>query len=152
MFRGASSLNIDAKGRLAVPSRYRDRIVEICGGRLIVTIGLLTRSLVVYLFPDWQTIEAELENLPALDAKAQAIRHLLIGHAAECDMDGHGRILVPPALREFASLGKRITMVGQGNKFELWDEAAWGARRDALLGEVGELLVEPSDAMRALVL
>lgn len=143
---------MDTKGRLAIPSRYRERLEESCGGRLVVTISLLERCLVVYPFADWQNIEDELRRLPALDQKAQAISHLLIGHAAECDMDGHGRILVSQSLREFAALERRVKMVGQVGKFELWDEATWAERREQLLGQVGDLLEQPSEALRALVL
>ncbi|MDX1512554.1 MAG: division/cell wall cluster transcriptional repressor MraZ [Gammaproteobacteria bacterium] len=152
MFRGEYPLNLDSKGRLAVPSRYRERLAETCGGKLVITISLLERCLVAYPFPDWQRIEDALRELPALDAKAQALSHLLIGHANECDMDGHGRLLVPQNLREFAGLEKRIKMVGQVRKFELWDDDTWTARREALLAEVDQLKSEPSDALRGLVL
>ncbi len=143
---------MDSKGRLAVPSRYRERLSESCSGKLVVTISLLERCLAVYPFPDWQRIEEELKDLPALDAKAQAITHLLIGHAAECDLDSHGRLLVPPSLRKFAGLDKQIKMVGQVKKFELWADDAWAARREELLAQVGELLEQPSEALRSLVL
>lgn len=152
MFRGESSLNLDPKGRLAVPSRYRELLAEACGGRVIVTISLLERCLVVYPFPDWQRIEDDVRKLPALDPKAQAISHLLIGHANECELDGHGRVLVPPSLREFASLEKRVRVVGQVRKFEIWDEDAWAARREAFLGQIGALSDEQSEVLRSLVL
>ena len=145
-------MTLDAKGRLAVPSRYRERLMEDYGGKLVATISLLERCLVVYPFPDWQQIEDELRRLPALDPKAQAISHLLIGHAAECDMDGQGRILIPPSLRQWAGLDKRVRMVGQMKKFELWDEGNWTARREELLGQIGDLLSQPSEALRSLVL
>ena len=143
---------MDDKGRLAVPSRYRDRLSDGCGGKLVVTISLLERCLVVYPFPDWQQIEEELRKLPALDVKAQAISHLLIGHATECDLDSHGRFLVPQTLREFATLNKQVRMVGQVTKFELWADTVWSARREELLSQVGDLLAEPSEALRSLVL
>ncbi len=152
MFRGESTLNMDNKGRLAVPRRYRAQLGEMCGGALVVTISLLNRCLVVYPFSHWQDIEQELKNLPALDRKAQAIRHLLIGHATECELDGQGRILVSQSLREFANLEKRVKMIGQAGKFELWNEQAWADQRDELLADVGALLAEPSDELRALVL
>ena len=152
MFRGESSLTIDQKGRLAVPARYRERLSELCAGRIVITISLLCRSLTVYPYPDWQRIEADLKNLPALDPKAQAIRHLLIGHAAECELDGQGRVLIAPSLREFAGLEKQVKLVGQGSKFELWNEAAWAARREALLAQVDDLLADPSEALTSLVL
>lgn len=152
MFRGEYSLSLDAKGRLTIPSRYRDRLVEACGGKLIVTISLLERCLVVYPYPRWQRIEDELKDLPALDRQAQTINHLLIGHAVDCDMDGNGRVLLTQALRNFAELDKRIMMVGQVDKFELWDEEHWVVRRDEYLGVVPRLQEESSDALRKLVL
>ena len=152
MFRGECSLSLDAKGRLAIPSRYRERLAELCGGKLIVTISLLERCLVVYPFPRWQRIEDELKDLPTLDRKAQSVIHLLIGHAADCDMDSNGRVLLSQSLRNFAGLDKRIMMVGQVDKFELWDEAGWKRRRDELLDDVPQLHEEPSDVLRTLVL
>lgn len=152
MFRGEYSLSLDAKGRLAIPSRYRERLVETCGGKLIVTISLLERCLVVYPYPRWQRIEDELKDLPALDSQAQAINHLLIGHAVDCDMDSNGRVLLSQTLRNFAGLDKRIMMVGQVDKFEIWDDAGWNQRRDELLDGVPQLHREPSDALRKLVL
>jgi len=152
VFRGECSLSLDAKGRLAIPSRYRERLAELCGGKLIVTISLLERCLVVYPYPRWQRIEDELKDLPTLDRKAQSVIHLLIGHAADCDMDSNGRVLLSQSLRNFAGLDKRIMMVGQVDKFELWDEAGWSRRRDELLDDVPQLHEEPSDVLRTLVL
>jgi len=152
VFRGEYSLSLDAKGRLAIPSRYRERLVEDCGGKLIVTISLLERCLVVYPYPRWQRIEEVLKDLPTMDRQAQAINHLLIGHAVDCDMDGNGRVLLTQALRNFATLDKRITMVGLVDKFELWDEAGWLQRRDELLVDVPSIHEDPSDALQKLVL
>lgn len=152
MFRGDFALTMDAKGRLAVPSRYRERLADACGGKLVVTISLLERCLVAYPFPDWQRIENTLDGLPALDQKAQAISHLLIGHATELDLDAQGRILLPQSLRDFANLGKRVRMVGQIRKFELWNEETWTERRDQLLNQVDVLQEAPGEALRSLVL
>ena len=152
MFRGDYSLNVDAKGRLAIPTRYRERLQDACSGSLVLTISLTERCLAAYPFPEWQRIEDHIQSLPAFDEKAQAISHLLIGHAAECDMDGQGRVLIPPSLREWARLDKRVHMVGQVKKFELWDEGAWAARREELLGKTAELLSDPSEALKHLVL
>jgi MraZ protein len=139
---------------LAVPTRYRERLVEGCGGKLVVTISLMDRCLTVYPFPDWQRVEDEIKALPALDSQVHAISHLLIGHATECDLDGHGRMLLPQSLRDFASLDKRVHMVGQVRRFELWNEDAWSTRRDELLGQIGNLQIQASQsqALRDLVL
>ena len=152
MFRGEYSLTIDSKARMAVPARYRERLDELGGGKLVITISLMERCLVVYPFPEWQRIEADLEKLPALDPQAQTISHLLIGHATECDMDSHGRVLLPQSLREFAGLDRHAKMIGLVRKFELWEEQAWAERREEYLGQVGELRSEPTGALRDLVL
>ena len=154
MFRGEFSLSLDVKGRLAVPSRYRDRLSEDCGGKLIATISLMYAALVVYPLPDWQDIEDNLKALPAFDTQAQLIRHLVIGRAADLELDGQGRVLLPQTLREFAGLTKRVTMVGQGRNFELWDETAWSTWCKEQLQRVqeGTLLRDQSPALGALVL
>jgi MraZ protein len=152
VFRGDLPLSLDPKGRLAIPTRYRDRLVESCGGLLVATVSLSERCLVVYPAPEWRAIEEQLRALPALDPQAQTINRLLIGHASDCEMDGQGRILVPATLREWAGLDRRVRMIGQVNKFEIWDEDAWAVRRAELLAQVGGLLQTPSDALRSLVL
>lgn len=154
MFRGEFSLNLDAKGRLAVPSRYRGPLAESGGGRLIATISLMDPCLVVYPLPEWEKIEYQLRNLPALERKAQTIRQLLIGRAADLELDSHHRVLLPQHLRDFANLEKRVKMVGQVNNFELWNEATWHQWCADQLAQVqtGELLREPSEALSSLVL
>lgn len=135
-----------------MPSRYRERISDSCNSRLVVTISLMDRCLVLYPFPEWQRIENEIQALPSLDPQVRAISHLLIGHACECDLDSHGRILLPQSLRDFASLDKRVCLIGQVHKLEIWDAMAWQSRREELLGQVGILPTEISDALRQLVL
>lgn len=132
MFRGVNALNLDAKGRLAIPSRYRDRLRGCCDGQLIVTVDP-DRCLLLYPLPDWEAIEHRLAALPNLNAQTRRLQRLLIGHATECEMDGNGRILLPQPLREFAMLEKRVVMIGQGSKFELWDEGRWSENREAWL-------------------
>lgn len=132
MFRGVSALNLDTKGRLAIPSRYRERIAACCEGQLIVTVDR-DRCLLMYPLPDWEEIERKLVSLPNLDPQARRLQRLLIGHATECDMDGNGRILLPQLLRDFAMMEKKTVLIGQGNKFELWDEGRWNEQRDAWL-------------------
>jgi MraZ protein len=149
VFRGDYSLNLDAKGRLAVPARFRALINERGGGALVVTVSLTDRCLTIYPLVEWQRIEEEIQQLPTFDRQAQAIRHLLIGRASEVEMDAHGRILLPPQLREWAHLDKRVQLVGQVRKFELWNQEAWLQRIDEV---AGELMSEPSEALRSLVL
>ncbi len=135
MFRGVSTLNLDAKGRMAMPSKYRDRLQSLCEGQLVVTVDR-DHCLLLYPLPEWEVLERKLVKLPSLNKQARRLQRLLIGHATEMELDGNGRILLPPPLREFAELDKRIVLIGQGNKFEIWNEAQWGERRDGWLNEV----------------
>ena len=124
MFRGISQLNLDVKGRLAVPAKYRDALLERCGGHLIIT-GDADRCLLVYPLPDWELIQQKLEGLSNLDPRVRELQRRLIGFAVDVDMDGAGRVLISPALREYAELDKEVVLVGQGKKFELWNKANW---------------------------
>lgn len=124
MFRGVANLNLDAKSRAAMPARFRQRLLENCGGQLIVTIDP-QRCLLVYPLPEWERIERELMSLPKLHPQTQLLHRLLIGHATDVELDAQGRFLIPPPLREFAELGRRIVLIGQVNKFEIWDEDRW---------------------------
>ena len=151
MFRGSHPLKMDAKGRLSVPARFRERLLEKCEGRMTATISLGQRCLSVYPAPAWEALEDEVRRLPGMDPEAQKIRRLLVGNGTDCDMDSQGRILVSPGLREWAGLDKRVQMVGQIQKFELWDESAWSQHREKLLAEVGgEIMAQPSEEVRSL--
>lgn len=134
MFRGINPLTLDAKGRLVVPTKYRDRLQAESGGRLVVTVDR-ERCLLLYTLPEWEEIERRLLRLPTLNRKVRRLQGLLIGHATDIELDGHGRVLLPAVLREIASLERRAVLIGQGNKFELWDEQAWNARRESWLAE-----------------
>lgn len=136
MFRGATKVTLDAKGRLAVPARYRDRIRERSQGRVVVTVDR-DQCLLLYPTPDWEEIERKLMQLPSLQPQARRLQRLMVGHATDLELDGHGRLLLPPKLREFAGLARGAVLIGQGNRFELWDETRWKAREDEWL-EGGE--------------
>lgn len=128
MFRGVNALNLDNKGRLAIPTRYRDELARLANSRMVITVDR-DHSLLLYPLPEWEEIERKLVKLPSFNVQARRLQRLLIGHATEVELDGNGRILLPPLLREFASLDKAVVMIGQGNKFEIWDEAKWNTRR-----------------------
>ncbi len=134
MFRGATKVTLDAKGRFAIPTRYRERLAARCEGQLVATVDK-DYCLLIYPFPDWEEIERKLVRLPSLNKQARRLQRLMVGYATEIDIDGHGRILLPRELREFASLGRQAILIGQGNKFELWDEASWNEKRDSWLDE-----------------
>ncbi len=130
MFRGINPLSLDTKGRMSMPTRYRQQLQDNCQGQLIITIDA-DRCLLLYPLPVWEIIEQQLVALSSADPTKRALKRLLLGHAEECGLDGSGRLLLPGPLREFAGLEKKIVLVGQGNKFELWDEALWYRQRDA---------------------
>lgn len=120
---------------MAMPKRYRERLVERSEGRLVVTIDTDERCLLLYPLPEWETIERKLDALPSFNAHARRVQRLLMGHATDAEMDGTGRILVPPPLRQYAGMDKRVVLIGQGKKFELWDETQWSEKRDQWLAE-----------------
>ena len=132
MFRGANKLTLDVKGRLVMPTRYRERLQERCGGNLVVTVDK-DQCLLLYPLPDWEDIERKLNKLPTLNPQVRRLQRLMIGHATDLELDSHGRLLLPGSLREFAGLTRDAMLVGQGIRFELWDEARWNERRDEWL-------------------
>jgi MraZ protein len=132
MFRGANKLTLDAKGRMVMPTRYRERLQERCGGKLVITVDK-DQCLLIYPLPDWEEIERKLMRLPTLNPQARRLQRLMVGHATDLELDGHGRVLLPPSLREYGLLTRDAVLIGQGVRFELWDEARWNERRDEWL-------------------
>jgi len=124
MFRGIAQLSLDSKGRLAVPARHRDLLLERCAGHLVITADA-DRCLLVYPLPDWELIQQKLEALSNLDPRVRDLQRRLIGFAVDVDMDNAGRVLIAPALRQYAQLDKNVVLVGQGKKFELWNQESW---------------------------
>lgn len=135
MFRGLSSGQIDAKGRITIPANYRTLMMEESSGSLVVTIDTEQRCLLLYPFPAWQIIEEKLESLPSFQPAARRIQRLLMGHATELELDRQGRILLPNLLREYANLDKSVVLVGQGKKIEIWSEPLWEDARITWLAE-----------------
>jgi MraZ protein len=124
MFRGTQFLSLDAKGRLAIPSRQRQRLADLCGAHLVITAHP-QRCLLIYPEPGFAELERKLNAMPAHLEETTALQRLLIGYANDVEMDAQGRVLLTPAQREFAGLDKHVALVGMVNRFELWDEAAW---------------------------
>ncbi|AIU74140.1 MAG: division/cell wall cluster transcriptional repressor MraZ [Hafnia alvei] len=125
MFRGATTINLDGKGRLAVPMRYRELLLEESQGQMVCTIDLHQPCLLLYTLPQWEVIEQKLSRLSSMNPVERRIQRLLLGHASECQMDSAGRLLIASTLRQHAGLTKQVMLVGQFNKFELWDEENW---------------------------
>lgn len=139
MFRGINQLNLDAKGRAALPAKYRDRLRELCDGNLVLTIDPTNSTkepcLLLYPLPDWEEIQAKIDGLSSFNPTSRKVQRLLVGHADDLTMDANGRVLLPATLREYAQMDKRIVLIGQGKKFELWDETVWNNSRQAWLDE-----------------
>ena len=133
MFRGVQHINLDAKGRLSVPARQRESLLDISAGSIVVTIDTQSSCLVLYPLREWERIERDVQNLPTLNPAIRRFQRLVLGYASDLDLDSNGRILLPGALREYAHLEKRVVLVGQGNKLELWSELLWEAECEAAL-------------------
>ncbi|MDC9597733.1 division/cell wall cluster transcriptional repressor MraZ [Xenorhabdus anantnagensis] len=125
MFRGATLVNLDNKGRLTVPARYREMLNEESTGQMVCTIDLHQPCLLLYTLPEWEIIEEKLSRLSSMNPAERRVQRLLLGHASECQMDNAGRLLLANTLRQHAGLTKEVMLVGQFNKFELWDEQVW---------------------------
>ncbi len=149
MFRGISLVVLDVKGRIALPVRYRERLTQHECKQVVITIDTESPCLLLYPLREWEQIEAKLNALPSFNPVTRRIQRLLIGHATELEFDNNGRILLPSLLRDYAKLGKKVMLVGQSKKIELWDEATWNAKRSdwlleglqasELSGELGSL-------------
>jgi MraZ protein len=147
VFRGLSAVNLDAKGRLAIPMKYRQLLVDLCAGRLVATIDTEERCLLIYPVDEWEVIQAKIEALPSFNPSARRIQRLLIGHATDIELDANGRILLSHPLREYAQLDKEIILLGQGKKLELWSKDLWNSRRDDYIAEVNAPEVLPDELL-----
>ncbi|HEC17703.1 MAG TPA: transcriptional regulator MraZ [Sedimenticola sp.] len=148
MFRGANNISLDSKGRITIPTRFRECLKSRCASQLVITLDVTSRRkdnasrcLLIYPLPDWEEIERKLAKLPSLDKTVRTLQRAMQGNAMDVEMDGQGRILVPPLLRKRAKLDKRAVLVGQGRKFELWNEKGW----DELLDECQDIDLDRPD-------
>ena len=122
MFRGEHKHTIDAKGRLTVPSDFR----ELLGEKFVLTKGF-EGCLSIYPMTEWEAFEKKLSALPLTNKNARTLTRFFVAGATECELDKQGRILVPPTLREFAGLEKNVMLAGQLGRIDIWDEAKWWA-------------------------
>ena len=135
MFRGISNISIDPKGRLAMPAKYREDIAENAAGQIVITVDHTDKCLLVYPMDQWLKVEKTLMSLPNMNRRVRNMQRLILGHAAELELDAQGRVLLPAPLREYANIDKRAVLVGQANKLELWNADTWEAARESLLQE-----------------
>jgi len=148
MFQGAAALNLDAKGRMAIPARHRDALTRAGDGRLVLTAHP-HRCLLLYPEPAWEPIRAKILAAPSLEVQSAMLRRLLVGFAVDIEMDAAGRLLLPPELRQYAGLEKGVWLVGQGNGFEIWSDAGWQAQQETIFAQ-GDKLLPPGLADLAL--
>jgi MraZ protein len=142
MFRGATLLNLDVKGRLAVPSKHRDALQAQCAGNLVLTAHP-HGCLLLYPQPAWEPIQAKMMALSSFDKQSSALQRLLVGYAEDITLDSAGRLLVSPSLREFAGVEKQAMLVGQGSHFELWNMDAWRAQLERVMS--GDEMILPAE-------
>ncbi|NBC22797.1 MAG: division/cell wall cluster transcriptional repressor MraZ [Gammaproteobacteria bacterium] len=143
MFRGINSATLDAKGRMALPARVREALAAVSDG-VVVTIDAKDRCLMLYPLAYWEEVQRRLESLPNMNPRSRTLQRLLIGHATDLEPDSAGRVLLPQKLREYANLDKKLVLVGQSNKVEIWSEASWEARMEDWLSD--DSVAELADA------
>ena len=134
-YRGINAINLDSKGRILLPNRYRETLQQSETTQLVITIDTDSSCLLMYPVYEWHKIEQKIQGLSSFNKATRRIQRLLIGHATEVDIDGSGRVLLPALLREYAHLDKEIVLIGQSNKFELWDKNLWQTHRDEWLAQ-----------------
>jgi len=147
VFRGVQHINMDAKGRLAMPARQREPLLAACEGRIVVTIDTRSPCLVVYPLPEWERIEGDIQALPNLNPAVKRFQRLVLGYATDLEFDGNGRVLLPQSLRDYAKLEKKLVLVGLGNKLELWSENGWFGERDQALEDSAAAEELPDELM-----
>ena len=128
MFKGIHNINLDAKGRLTMPTKYRNTISDQSNGNMVVTIDSEEKCLLLYPATIFSSIEKKINNLPSFTKNHRRIQRLIIGHAEDLELDSSGRILLPKPLRLVAEMSKKITLIGQGEKFEIWSDDIWSNR------------------------
>ena len=131
MFRGINSINIDAKGRAAIPARHREILTRLAIQQFVITLNPWDRCLWLYPLEEWEQIESKLSALSDFDTESRCTKQVIRGYASDCGLDNQGRILLPSELRDFARIDKHAAFLGQGNKFEIWQEGLWQETRDS---------------------
>ena len=130
MFFGETAINLDSKGRLAIPMRYRESIQELCNGRLVLTYSACDSG-ALYLYPEqeWERVRDEVTGLSTFNPGHRSLQRKLVGSASAVEPDGSGRIQLPQTLRQVAGLEKRVVLLGMGDRFEIWNETILNQRR-----------------------
>ena len=130
MFFGETAINLDVKGRMALPTRYRQGIEEACGNRLVLTYSAFDAGcLWLYPEPEWQRVRDEVMSLSTFNPSHRSLQRRLVGSATLLEPDGSSRLLLPQTLRQVAGLEKRVVLMGMGARFEIWNENVLTQRR-----------------------
>ena len=130
-FHGAAVITLDAKGRIAIPTRHREALLD--GGASLVITAHPDGCVLIYPEAAWEPVRARVEEFPSFNPQASWWKRLLLGFEEHVTPDNAGRVLLPPALRQHAKLEREAMMVGQGHYFELWDSGVWAAKLDRAL-------------------
>jgi MraZ protein len=153
-FRGITKLSVDAKGRLAMPKNHRDKLEQHGITELVVTVDKSPGCLLIYPMPTYDDLEQQVMSLHNDVADARQAQRRFIGYATEVELDGTGRMLLSAELREYAGIERKAYLVGQGNKFELWEEGAWEAEcerwKQQALAAKAALPDEPSAQLKSI--
>jgi MraZ protein len=148
VFRGSADINLDDKGRLAIPTKYRESLQECCERQMIVTLAVNDYGfgepgcLWLYPLPEWEKVEHTISKLPTVNPVGKNLRKFFIGNATEVEMDAQGRLLLPEKLRKLSRLDKKISLVGQLNKFELWNAELRNTEEEDWMNGKGEVDME----------
>ena len=153
MFRGSDPINMDAKGRMAIPTRYRVLLEEVCANQLVITIDMKSPCLTLSPLPEWKRFEEKVSALPAMDELGEMLSRFVVGQAKDLLVDGSGRILIPPELRGYAELEKKLVLVGRTQRLELWSQDNWDTEREKSQQTYRGMLLDKenmSDALKSL--
>jgi len=148
VYRGSSAITMDGKGRITIPTRYRDLLQEECGGQVVCTKDVSQDCLLMYPVNEWEQIEKKLKNLSDTNPAERRFKRVLLSHVMEGEVDKNGRLLISNTLRKVIGLEKQIMLVGSLNKFEIWDEAVWQAQIDADLAAIAAEDFEQTDKLQ----
>jgi MraZ protein len=130
MFLGSTPLSLDAKGRLTVPTKHRDDLF-LAGEKQVVLTASPYNYLILYTMPHWEKVQSQLAPLSNTNPAIAIVKRMVLGHAEKLELDGSGRLLVSPILRDHARLEKDVVMAGVGSNLEIWNAADWKAQQEA---------------------